>query len=897
MRALAEAWRRLRSLTRRDALERGLDEEIRFHLERQTEKNLRAGMAPAEARRRALVRFGGVEGVKENARDEFRPVLLQDALQDVRYAVRTLRRAPVFTLTAALTLGVGIGATAAVFAVVHAVLVKPLPFPDADALVSLKHTAKDIGVGPPVGISLSLLRTYARENRSFAHLGAWSRGTENVTGGVLPEEVATLNVTAGTLRALGVQPALGRWFADADEAPATTETVILTDGYWRRRLGRDPAILGQRLLVGARPRVVIGVMPAGFRFLDEDPDLILPVPVDPAALTLGGFNHEALGRLSPGVTIREAVSDLERAVPVWVGEWPPFPGVDRAAFAPTTPLVRPLKQEIVGHADTLLRVLMGTIGLVLAIACANVANLVLVRAQDRQHERAVRTALGAGLARLVRQQLAESLALGLLGGAIGSALAFVGLRLLAAIDPVGVPRLREVALGPTVLLFTLALSLASAAFLGLVPALGFASRHLGPALRASGRGASDGRVRTRARDALVVVQVALAVVLLVGSGLMVRTFLALRAVPPGFTDPDHVQLVRLSLPEAQVPEPERVLRIQRDVLDRLAALPEVTDVSFTGNVPMAGERSRSTVEREGATAGATGGHPPMRWFRYVAPGFFRTIGTGLVAGRDFTWADLEDRRPVAVVSENLARELWGAPHAAIGRRIREGEGSPWREVVGVVGDVHDDGVHRAAPSIVYWPSFMESFFGRPQDVRRTVTFALRSRRAGSESLLAQVRDAVAAVRTDVALTRVRTLGEVYSRSLAATSFALAMLVVAAALALALGLVGIYGAIAYAVTTRTRELGIRAALGASRHALAALFVRRGVALALAGVACGLAGAAAATRLLSALLFDTSGLDPATYALVASGLVAVSALASYLPARAAARVDPVRTLRGE
>jgi predicted permease len=332
------------------------------------------------------------------------------------------------------------------------------------------------------------------------------------------------------------------------------------------------------------------------------------------------------------------------------------------------------------------------------------------------------------------------------------------------------------------------------------------------------------------------------------------------------------------------------------MLDRLATIPGVTDVSFTGNVPMAGERSRSSIYREDVPHDVRTS-PPLRWFRYVAPGFFQTIGTRLVAGRDFTWDDLDDRRPVAVISENLARELWGEPRAALGKRIREGDGSPWREVVGVVGDVYDDGVHRQAPSIVYWPWFMETFLGQQVNVRRAVTFAMRSRDAGSQSLLTQVRDAIASVKADVALTRVRTLGDVYGRSLAATSFALLMLALAAAIALLLGIVGIYGVIAYAVTQRRREIGIRAALGAPRHELTAMFVRHGVLLALAGVGCGVAGAAALTRVMASLLFGTGPLDPTIYVIVSGGLVSVAALASYVPARRASLVDPTLTLRGE
>jgi predicted permease len=895
MRGMREGWRRLRSLTRTDGIERGLDEEIRFHIERQTDKNLRAGMAPDEARRQAHIRFGGVEHVKEHTRDEFRPVLIQDSLLDLRYACRSLRRAPVFTLVAALTLALGIGATTAVFTVVHGVLIKPLPFRDSDALVSLKHTSKDVNGGPPYGLSLSLFLSYAQENRSFEQLGVWSRGTEHVTDGVLPEEVTTLNVSAGTLRALAVPPAMGRWFSEDDQAPDSPETVILMDGYWARRFGRDPSIVGRHVAVDSRPRMVIGVMPATFRFLDEAPDLVLPLRIDPRTLTLGGFNFEGLARLAPGVTVERASADLGRVVPVWVEAWPPFPGTPRADYFQVTPLVQPLKQELVGSVGTMLWVLMGTIGIVLVIACANVANLVLLRAQDRYQEIAIRSALGAGRGRLARQMLAESLVLGLLGGALGVLLASAGLHVMSMLGPDGIPRLREITLDPAVLAFAVGLSLASALLFGSIPVARFGGRRLALTLQGSGRGSSDSRERHRARHVLVVVQVALALVLLVGSGLMVRTFLALRAVPPGFTDPDHVQLVRVTLSEAQIGQAERVLRVQRDMLDRLAAIPGVTDVSFTGNVPMAaGERSRSTIEREDVPSH---GSQPLRWFRYVAPGFFRTIGTPLVAGRDFTWVDLEEYRPVALVSESLARELWRDPRTALGQRIREGDGSPWREVVGVVGDVHDDGVHREAPEIVYWPSLMETFLGQQINVRRAITFAIRSSGAGSDRFLAQVRDAISGVEPDVPLTRVRTLGEVYGRSLATTSFALVMLATAAAMALVLGVIGIYGVIAQAVAQRRREIGIRTALGASRRELQAMFVRRGLTLALTGVACGLAAAVALTRLMASLLFGTSPLDPAIYVFVALGLTSIAALASYVPARRAARIDPVQTLRGD
>jgi predicted permease len=395
-----------------------------------------------------------------------------------------------------------------------------------------------------------------------------------------------------------------------------------------------------------------------------------------------------------------------------------------------------------------------------------------------------------------------------------------------------------------------------------------------------------------------VVQVALAMILLVGSGLMIRSFLALRAVQPGFADPHHVQLVRVAIPEALVADPQHVVRLQRDMRERLAAIPGIAEVSFTGNVPMAGERNRGSIYRDDAAVDEARQPAPLRWFRFVAPGYLHTIGTRLIAGRDLSWSDIDDARPVAVISENLARELWREPAAALGRRIREGDSSPWREIVGVVGDVYDNSLHEPAPPIVYWPWTAQQFYGAPgSSVRRAVTFAMRTDRAGSERLLAEVRSAIGSISPHVALTRIRTLGDVYDRSLATTSFTLVVLAVAAAMALFLGLVGIYGVVAYAVTQRRREIGLRIALGASHRGVQRMFLRQGVTLAAAGVVCGVAGAALLTRLMSRLLFGMSPLDPATYVLVSLGLVGVAALASCVPARAATSLDPVRSLRGD
>jgi predicted permease len=814
--------------------------------------------------------------------------------------MRALRRAPGFTVVAVLTLAIGIGATTAVFTVVKGVVINPLPYPDADRLIVVQHWANGVNEKIPFNMSAATLSTYTDRNRTFQQLGVWSRGTASLAGDA-PEEVESLRVSHGTLPALGVEPALGRWFAPGDHNPGAPGTVILLDGHWRRRYGADASIVGREVMIDSRPHTVIAVMPGTFRFLNEAPEIIVPLQFQQAEMTLGRISYYGVARLKPGMTLEQASADIARMVPIYLQAWPSLPGVDRAVFlrAHPIPALMPLKDSVVGSAGEMLWVVMGTIAIALLIACANVANLVLVRAEGRRHEMALRAALGARRGRIARELLLENLILGLAGGALGTALAFGGLRLLATLAPRSIPRLQEVSLDPAVLGFALVLSLLSAVVFGCIPIVRHADARLGHALRGAGRSAGVSRERYRARNGLVVVQVALAMILLIASGLMIRTFAALRAVPPGFTEPRHVQLARVSIPAAEVADPDQVARMQLAIRERVRAIAGVSAVSFAGREPMSRAPGRAVIMVEGRpeTDESVSGTQPIRWFRYVGPGFFRAVGTPLVAGREVTEDDLLERRAVAVISENMARELWKDPQAAVGQRIREGGESPWREIVGVVGDVYDLGLSEPAPPIVYFPTLMEGFYGAQVNLQRAVTYAVRSPRTGSEALLSEFRGAVREVSPNLALARVSTLGDVYDRSMSGTSFTLVMLAIAGAMALALGGLGIYGVIAYTVSQRSREIGIRAALGATRRGLEGMFVRHGVVLAAVGVIVGGAGAFALTRLMASLLFGTSPHDPAIYGAVSLGLVGIAALASYLPARGAARVDPVLTLRGE
>ncbi|HTC89607.1 MAG TPA: ABC transporter permease, partial [Bryobacteraceae bacterium] len=749
-------------------------------------------------------------------------------------------------------------------------------------------------------LSPSMYFTYAEHNRTFQSLGVWVTGTANVTGLADPEQVRTVAVSDGVLEALDVPPAVGRWLSAADQIPRSRETVMLSYGYWQRRFGGDRSVVGRTITVDSRPRQIVGVMPRAFRLVNAEFDLIVPVTFDRGKLILAGFGFQGIGRLKPRVTIAQANADLARLLPVWMTTWSNGPGTNGKIYETwrITPALRALKQEVVHNVSDVLWVVMGTIALVMLIACANVTNLMLVRAEARQQELAIRAAIGAGWGRIVRGLLVESVMLGLGGGALGIGVAVAGLRLLAAIGPANLPRISEISLDATALGFTLGLSLLSGLLFGLIPAMKYAAPRISATLGSAGRTSSVSRTRHRTRHMLAVVQVALALVLLISAGLMIRTFQTLRTIEPGFADPAHLQTVRISIPESLIAKPEQVIRIQNDIQDKLAAIAGVTSVGFANDMPMEGFGSMwDSIFVEDKTYPATE-IPPLRYYKYVSPQFFHSAGTRIVAGRDLTWTEVYSLRPVVILSDNLARELWGSPSAAVGKRIREFSWLPWREVVGVAEDVRENGVDQKSPEIVYWPSLGTNIFGpSPLNAIRSVTFVVRSDRAGTESFLNQVRQAVWSVNASLPVASVRTMQEIYGESLARASFTLVMLAIAGAMALVLGVIGLYGVISYAVSQRRREIGIRLALGAEPNELRKMFVLQGLTLAGVGVILGLAAASTLMRLMKSLLFGISPFDPLTYAAVPVVLVAAAMLASYLPARRASAVDPVEALRAE
>jgi predicted permease len=681
--------------------------------------------------------------------------------------------------------------------------------------------------------------------------------------------------------------------------------VILSHAYWQRRFGGDTSVIGRRFSVDSSPAEVIGVMPQGFRFLDMEPafEVIVPIVLNRNGLRIDGFGMSALARLKPGTTAADANADIARMLPIWLNAWPLTPnggGRTQVEGWKITPTVRPLKDRVVGGVGDMLWILMGTIGIVLLIACANVANLMLVRSESRRQEFAVRTALGASRGQLARAVSVESLVLSITGGALGVALAYAGLRLLAAIAPVTLPRVEDIVLDWRVTVFAVAVSLLSSVLFGSLPALKHLTRHA-PAIGGAARGASASRERQRVRNALVVVQVALALVLLVGSGLMIRTFQALLDVKAGFSPGADLQTARIWVPPQQVADAERTTRTQQEILEKIAALPGVTAAAFSSAVPMEGPLRvwQDAVYVDGTTY-PPGTTPPVRRMKTVSPGYFRAIGTRLIAGRDFTWNDIYGRTSVAIISENFAREVWGSPAAALGQRIHESAPAAsivWREIVGIVEEVHEDALHEAAPAMAYWPVLMDNFAGQRQFVMRAVNLVIRSEQAGRETLLDGVRSSVWSVNSSMPVFLTRTMKDLYDQSIARTSFALVMLGIAAAMALVLGVIGIYGVIAYLVSLRSREIGIRLALGAAPADLMRMFVRQGLTLTAIGAALGLVTAVALTQWMSSLLFGVERLDPPTYAGVLGVLGLAAALASYVPARRAAAVDPLETLTAE
>jgi predicted permease len=817
----------------------------------------------------------------------------------LKQVCRRLARAPLFTTITLITLAVGIGANTVVFSVVEGVLLKPLAYPQADRLIGIWHSAPAIGFQGDLNMAPFLYFIDREQSTTLEDVGMYNGDALSVTGVGTPEHVSGMDVTDGTLPMLGVRPVLGRLFTRRDDTADAPKTIILSYSYWQKKFGGSDSVVGRTLTVDGTNREIIGVLPRDFQFLDNyDAAMFLPMQMDRSKVKLGNFSFRGIARLKPGVTLKQADTDLDRLLPIAIHSFPAPQGFSAALFEKVkiNVNVHTLKIDVVGDVGNVLWVLMGSIFVVLLVACANVANLLLVRVEGRRQELAVRSALGAGRANITMGLLFESAVLGVTGGVVGLALAFAALRILVASAPTGLPRLHEIGIDFPVLLFAAGTVLFVSVVIGLLPVIKYSGVQINTGLREGGRALSQSRERHRARKVLVVVQVALALVLLICSGLMIRTFRALANVSPGFADPATLLKFRIYIPESMVPQKPDVVHLEQAIENKLAAIPNVSSVAYSTNVPMDGRDSNDVLFAQDRTY-REGEIPPIRRFVNVSPGFFSTMGTPLVAGRDLTWAETYQKRPVALISENFAREYWGTPENALGKHIRVANTDDWREIIGVAKDVYFDGVSQKPPTTVYWPVLMAKFEGEPESVRGSVSFVIRSPRAGSAAFMNQVQQAVWSVNGDLPLADPGTVGELYTKSMARTSFTLIMLCVAGGMALLLGIVGIYGVISYAVSQRTREIGIRMALGAQRETLTAMFVRQGLLLAAIGAVFGVGAAFATMRFMASILFKVSPVDPLTYSLATLVVIAIAWIACYLPSRRAAQVNPVNALRAE
>ncbi len=812
------------------------------------------------------------------------------ALNDLRLALRALLRRPGFSTVAVLTLALGIGANVAIFAVVDGVLIRPLDFPESDRIVTIVHHAPGLDL-PELENSEGTLRFYWQDATFLSSLAGYDTRDANLTGGDRPARIKTVRVTPQIFDVLRTQPQIGRPFNAADAAEGAPPVVILTHAEWASRFGSDPNILGQTVQLDGVTTEIVGVMPRDFTFPDPDAVALLPLHIDPNG-TFGTFGIGGVARLGPGITVAQAqdrMTDLQARLPSFFGsEQLTSDFLKNAGWAVT---VKPLRDQIVGDIASALWIILGTVGFVLLIACANVANLFLVRAESRQKELAIRTAMGAGRGRLASLFLSESLLLGLGGGAVGVGLAWVGVHLLVAFGPRDLPRQHEIGIDGRVLLFAAALSVLAGLAFGALPLIRSFGRRLSQQLRDGGRGSTEGRERHLIRNILVAGQLAMALVLVVGSGLMVRSFQRLRSVDPGI-DPKNVLTVGMSLGSvSSLPE---AARFYQSVADRTAALPGVRSVGVTTAIPLGtGNWNGGSfwIESKPRTDDEL---PPVAMYKGVGPGYFETMGMTLLEGRTEKASDVEDGVPVAWVNETFARTLLDGD--AIGQHIRwerSGSDSTWAEVVGVVKDVREFGLSEPVRAVAYLP-LVTGRWGFPH---LNVGFLVVKAERNPPGLVQPIRDIVRRLDADVPVTTTNTMGEIVSRSMRQTSFTLVLLAIATLMALFLGAIGLFGVISYVISQRTREIGVRVALGARPEDIRSMVLHQGVGVGVVGVTIGLVGAFALTRLMGTLLFEVSTTDPIAFVAAPALLLGVAAVATWLPARRAAKVDPMEALRAE
>ena len=880
---------RLRTLLRKERVESELEKELRFHLECESAANMRRGLSSVDARRAALSRLGGVAQVQEECRDMRRTNYLENFARDLQYAVRTLAKTPGFAAIIVLTLALSIGANSAIFSVIDGVLLRPLPYPHPDRLVRIFFTSKTF---PKFPLNPFDMRDIRARNRSFGAIAGIVRNDRQLSGVGRPERLVSFSITAGYFRVLGVHPALGREFTTEDELPGHGSQVILSDRIWRTHFGADRTIVGRKITIGSEPFTVAGVVPPVshpgnvYHPLADGDTVDVWTPFSYIGDGGGRNSHymEVYARLKQGVTAAQALDDLRMLVPQ-LGH------VHPGSIEGWRPKVVPLYDEVVGPSRTMLLVLLSAVGLVLLIACANAANLLLARASARLREIAVRAALGAGRSRLARQMLTESLLVAILGGTLGSAIAVAGVRALTSLLPADFPRAASIHLNAAVFGFTALVTLATGMLFGLAPAIQAARTDLQQALREGGRGSGTGARQLWMRNALVVGEISLACVLLIGAGLMLRSFLNMLRADPGF-EAEHVVTASVSLPSARYKTPKDELvffgRLNR-ALENMAGIRAAglaTDLPWTGY-----DENISGFTVEGKQP------PPGQDFhaRYhvCSEDYFRALGIPLIAGRFFTpHDDMTAKAPSALINRRMAELDWPGEDA-VGKRFTfddHPKESDWFTVVGVVGDIKDRPDSPAAEPALWWP-LQQSPIGN-----NGMVLAVRAQ--GDAAQMGNgIRATVASLDPELAVADLRQMGEVAGKSFSTPRFTLFLVALFAALAVTLAGIGIYGVISYSVTRRTHEFGLRLALGASRADVIRQVMSQGIRLAIGGIAIGVFAALALGRFLWSLLYRVSAADPATFAVVILAAITVAALACYVPARRATSADPMSALRAD
>ncbi len=864
----------LRALLRKSEIERELDEELRYHVEQQTEQNIRLGMNSEEARYAARKAFGGVEQAKEQSRDARGVRWIEELWQDLRYGARTLLKKPGFTLIAAITLALGIGMNTAIFSVVQAVLMRPLPFANSNQLVRLFETFPQDGNSEGF-VSVPNFKDWREQNQGFEHLTAIRPSAFDLTGGDLPERISGVRVSSNFFSLLDVKPILGRTLLPEEEQPGRENIVLISHSLWQRRFGSDPNIIGRTVTIGEQSFSVVGVMPPDFQFPPRI-EIWAPIAFTPRELAPGRRSLHNLpiviARLKPGVTLERAQSEMDSIARRLEQQ---SPGTETGHGI----RLIPLHQQMVGGVSMALYVLLAAVGFVLLIACTNVANLLLARAAARQKEMAIRTALGAARWRIIKQLLTESVLLALVGGALGVLLAVWGTDLLIAVTPSNLPRRSEISVDASVFGFAFLVSLLTGVIFGLAPALQASKVDLVPSLKEGSQSSLLGHGHHRALNLFVVAEVAMALVLLVGAGLAIRSFLRLGQVNPGF-DPQNVLTAHISLPSTKYRGHQTAF--YRQVLERVKSLPGVETASVNTPLPFTGGSNSTAVMIDGRSK-------PDADLSLVSPEYFTAMKITLMKGRRFTELDQPGAPPVMIINEAMARRHFPGEDP-IGKRIKIGYGddpSP-RLVVGVVGDVKHSILDIEPRDQIYVPFDQEPTFSFRLVVRTTVE---------PLSLVSAVHRAVLAVDKERPLAAVGTMEQLISDSIAGPRFRTRLLGLFATIALILTVVGIYGVMSYAVAQRTHEIGVRMALGAQVGDVLKLVIRQGMTLALIGVAIGLMGAFALTHMIKTLLFGVSATDPLTYIVIALLLIVVALLASYVPARRATKVDPMTALRCE